>query len=300
MTSAIDARAAGPRLLDGVRPVVVLASWAVRESLRRRVFVIVALLTVAFIVLYAIGCHAAFRQIRTFTGPNGIDGHEFAGATLCGLAMFAILFLGSVLASFLTLSTVRGDAENGLLQPLVVRPVGRAQVLIARWLAAAVVCTAYVAIVYFAVLVVLRATGGWSPDRVVAPGALLAVAVSMLAALCILGSVVFTATANGIATFMVLGSGLFAGLLGQVGHGIGNRGLEHAAHVVSWVLPFEALYQDALSLTTVDQRGLTNFLVQLGPLGGGQPAGPWLLPYVAAYLVVVGVVAIAATSRRDL
>ena len=40
---------------DVVQPVVVLAGWAIRESLRRRVFVIVALLTVAFIVLYAIG-----------------------------------------------------------------------------------------------------------------------------------------------------------------------------------------------------------------------------------------------------
>jgi Cu-processing system permease protein len=283
-----------------VRPVAVLVAWAVRESLRRRVFLIVTLLTVAFVVLYAIGCSAAFREVHGFVGPDNVDAHEFAGATLNGLAMFAILFLVSVLAAFLTLSTVRGDAENGLLQPLVVRPVGRAQVLLARWLAAALVCTAYVTIVYAAVLIVLRATGGWSPDRIVGPGALLAVAVAVLAALCVLGSVAFTATTNGIATFMVLGGGLFAGLLGQVGHGIGNRGLEHAAHVVSWALPFEALYQDALSLTTTDQVGLTQFLVQLGPLGGGVAGGGWLLPYVIAYLMAVAAVAMVATARRDL
>ena len=39
--------------------------------------------------------------------------------------MFGTLFLGAVLAVFLTLSVVRGDAERGLLQPLVVRPLGR-------------------------------------------------------------------------------------------------------------------------------------------------------------------------------
>ena len=285
---------------DYVRPIGVLVAWAIRESLRRRVFVIVTLLTVAFIVLYSIGCSAAFRQVNDFVGPDNVDGREFAGATLNGLAMFATMFLGSVLAAFLTLSTVRGDAENGLLQPLVVRPVGRAQVLFARWLAAALVCTAYVAIVYSTVLIVLRATGGWSPDRIIGPGLLLALAVSVLAALCILGSIAFTATANGIATFMVLGGGLFAGLLGQVGHGIGNRGLEHAAHVVSWALPFEALYQAALSLTTADQVGLTRFLVRLGPLGGGDPGGTWLVPYVVGYLFVVAAVAMAATARRDL
>ncbi len=146
----------------------------------------------------------------------------------------------------------------------------------------------------------LHVSGGWSPDRIVGPGVRLAFAVSVLAALCVLGSVAFTATANGIATFMVLGSGLFAGLLGQVGHGIGNRTLEHSAHIVSWVLPFEALYQDALSLTTADQVGLTRFLVRLGPLGGGDPGGRWLLGYGVAYLVAVAVVALAATVRRDL
>ena len=54
--------------------------------------------------------------------------------------MFATLFLGAVLAVFLTLGVVRGDAERGLLQPLVVRPVGRTTLLVARFLAAAAVC----------------------------------------------------------------------------------------------------------------------------------------------------------------
>jgi Cu-processing system permease protein len=283
-----------------VRPILVLAGWAVRESLRRRVFVIVAMLTAGFLALFALGCHAAFNHLHGQRRIGPVDAHEFAGATMLGLGLFAILFLGSVLAAFLTLSTVRGDAENGLLQPLVVRPVGRAQVIAARWLAAAGVCTAYVAVVYVGALIVLRVTGDWTPDRVVGPGVRVAIAVSALAALSVLGSVVFTATANGIATFMVLGSGLFAGLLGQIARAIGNHGLQQAAHVVSWILPFEALYQDGLALTTVDQGGITRFFVELGPLGGGTPAGHWLLPYAVGYVVLVGVVAMAATSRRDL
>jgi Cu-processing system permease protein len=281
-------------------PIVVLALWAVRESVRRRVFLIVGLLTVGFLTLFAWGCHTAFVHVSPLEQESGIPATEFAGATLNGLAMFATLFLGCVLAAFLTLSTVRADAENGLLQPLVVRPVGRGQVLVARWLAAAVVCTVYVAVVNISALVILRVTGEWTPDRLVGPGVRLALAVAMLAALCVLGSVVFTATANGIATFMVLGCGLFAGLLGQIGDAISSDGLERAAHVTSWALPFEALYQDGLALTTVDQTGLTGFVLRLGPLGGGDPAGQGLLVYVVCYLVVVAAVAIWATGRRDL
>ena len=46
-----------------------------------------------------------------------------------GLATFGTLFLGTVLAIFLTLGVVCGDAERGLLQPLVVRPLGRTTLL---------------------------------------------------------------------------------------------------------------------------------------------------------------------------
>lgn len=283
-----------------VRPVLVLAGWSIREALRRRVFVIVTLLTLAYVALFALACHQAFGAVGAFVGPDHVTGHEFAGATLNGLAMFAVLFLGSVLAAFLTLSAVRGDAESGLLQPLVVRPIGRAHVLLARWVASTIVTTAYVAIVYAASLAVLQTTGHFAPDQIVRPALLLALSISVLAALCILGSVALTSTANGIATFMVLGSGLFAGLLGQVGHGIGNRGLEHAGHVASLALPFEALYQDALARTTADQVGLTRFLVRLGPFGGGDPGAGWLLPFVLGYLVAVALVAIYATNRRDL
>ena len=71
--------------------------------------------------------------------------------------MFATLFLGVVLAVFLTLGVVSGDAERGLLQPLVVRPVGRATLLLSRFLGAAVVCIVYVLAVYGIALTIIDA-----------------------------------------------------------------------------------------------------------------------------------------------
>ena len=91
-------------------------------------FAVVLLLTLAFLGLYWLGARQAFEEVDGLeTPPPGrrrADGRR--GATLLGLAMFGTLFLGAVLAVFLTLGAVRGDAERGLLQPLVVRPLGRA------------------------------------------------------------------------------------------------------------------------------------------------------------------------------
>ena len=99
-----------------------------------------------------------------------IDDRVLAGSTLLGLSMFTILFLGAVLAVFLTLGAVRGDAERGLLQPLVVRPVGRTSLLLGRFAGAAAVCALYVALVYGAAVLITGIAGDWWPDRAIGPG----------------------------------------------------------------------------------------------------------------------------------
>lgn len=280
-----------------------IAGFALRESLRRRVFLVIALLTVAFLVLYGLGVWQADRSLGgpgTALGFAGVDTRTVAAATLLGLSMFATLFLGAVLAVFLTLGAVRGDAERGLLQPLLVRPVGRRDLLLGRFGAAAGVCVAYVVVVFAASATITWAFLGWWPDRVVVPALGLALAVTVLCALSLAGSVALSSTANGIAVFMVFGAGLTGGLLGQIARLIGSGTLKDVATVTSWILPFEALYQNALSDITADTVGFTRLALDLGPFGGAQSLGPLLWPWTVVYVAVVGLLAARAFSRRDL
>jgi ABC-type transport system involved in multi-copper enzyme maturation permease subunit len=281
---------------------LLIAGFALRESLRRRVFLVVGLLTVAFLVLYGLGTWQAFKSARDFAGPtqSGVEPEVLAGATLAGLAMFAILFLGTVLAVFLTLGAVRGDAERGLLQPMLVRPVPRRTLLFGRWLGAAGVCAAYVILVTLAAFVITDALGDWWPDRTLVPLLTLAGGVMIIAALSLAGSVLLAATANGIAIFMLFGAGLTAGLLGQIAEALGSKTLDNVASVASWALPFEALYQSGLGELTADTVGFTRLAIDLGPFGGAQSGGPELWLWSLVYLVVVGIAASTAFARRDL
>jgi ABC-type transport system involved in multi-copper enzyme maturation permease subunit len=265
-------------------------------------FLVVLVLTACFLALYGYGTHEAFKDTRNFVGinPEQLDTDTLAGTIVFGLAMFATLFLGAVLAVFLTLNVVRGDAEAGLLQPLVVRPIGRAQLLAARFAGAAGVCVLYVLAVYFAALAITWWAGGWSPDRLVAPGLELAAGVVIVAGLSLLGSVFLSATANGIGTLMLFGAGLLAGLLGEIGHAIGSEKLQHIARIAWWVVPFDALYEDALHRLTIDTGGFARYVLELGPFGGSHRAGSPLLVWAGLYLVLVGALALAAFSRRDL
>ena len=283
-----------------MKSALAIAEYGLREALRRKVFVVVCVLSIAFVALYWVGARYTFHHVRNIVPPAGIDAHTFAASFLFGMAMFGTLFLGVVLAIFLTLGVVRGDAERGLLQPLVVRPVGRATVLVARFLGAAAVCVPYVLVLYFATLLITRAEGGWWPDRIVTPGLELAGGTLLVAALSLLGSVFLSSIANGIAIFMLFGAGLVAGLLGNIGHVLNSHGLIHAAKIAAWAVPFEALYQDALRSITENTTGLTGFLLRLGPFGGAEQGGVALRLWAVAYLVAVGAVAILGFSRRDL
>jgi Cu-processing system permease protein len=283
-----------------VSGVLTIAAYTLRESTRRRVFVVVLLLTAAFLGLYAVGTEAAFDAVGDIGEGAPVEDEVLAGSTLLGLAMFTTLFLGCVLAVFLTLGAVRGDAERGLLQPLVVRPLGRTELLVGRFVAAAGVCGGYVAAVYTAAMLITGAAGGWWPDHPVSPGLGLVAGVVLIAALSLLGSIFLSATANGIAVFMAFGAGLAAGLLGQIGDALSVETLETVAEVASWLLPFEALYQAGLNALTEDVRGATGVIVRLGPFGGAQEGGPLLWLWSVAYLALVGAAARLAFARRDL
>ena len=275
--------------------VLVVAGHALRESFRRRVFVVVVVLTLGFGALYTWGASELFDDVTGF-GDNefGLDAKTLAGA------MFGTLFLGAVLAVFLTLSAVRGDGETGLLQPLIVRPLGRNQYLAGRFLAAAAVAFTYVGVVYAGAVIVTGLTGDWWPEHPVGAGLRLALAMVVVAGLSLLGSIFLSSIANGIGVLMIFGAGLLAGLLGSIGDALDSNTLQTIANTASWVLPFEALYRDSLRLLVQDIPGVTGAIVQLGPLGGSHDAGGFLLPWVAIYLALVGLAGAFFFGRRDL
>jgi Cu-processing system permease protein len=283
-----------------VSAALAVVGYALRESVRRRMVPVVGILTALFLGLYALATAALFDSTRAEPRGVPLDTQVVRGATLLGLAMFATLFLGVVLAVFLTIGVVRGDAEQGLLQQLVVRPLGRTTLLLARFAAAVLVCVPYVLVVYLVAVQITAATLHWHPDELVAPGLELAVAVVLVGGAALLGATLLQPVANGVAVFMLFGAGLVSGLLSQVGQGINSPTLERIGERASWAVPFEGLYEDALHRIASGSTGFTRIVITLGPFGGAQEAGDRLYVWPPFFLVLVIAVAIAVFRRRDL
>jgi ABC-type transport system involved in multi-copper enzyme maturation permease subunit len=278
-----------------------IARYSIGEALRRRVFLVIVVLTAAFLALYALGSKAIFDEVKENQfGSELIEETTTAGGTLVGLGMFVTMFLGVVLAVFMTMSTVRGDAERGVLQPLAVRPIGRISVLLGRLVAALAVTAAYVAAVFAMLVLITWVTGDWTPDHVITPAAGVIGAVAIVTCLSVLGSIFLSTNANGIAIFMIFGAGLTAGLLSQIGEALDSERLDRISDIATFLLPFEALYQGGLSALTSDTSGLTKVVVELGPFGGAEPLGLRGVAWAALYAITAVALAIRGFNRADL
>jgi ABC-2 type transport system permease protein len=288
-----------------MKATLIIARHVLQESVRRRVFAVVLLLTVLFLALFVLASVKAFGAPSQFAigtqnlvGPNQLT--DVTSVTLLSLGAFASLFLATVLAVFLTLGAIRGDAERGLLQPLVVRPLGRRELLLGRFLGALAVCIAYVIGLYAAVLLIVHQAGGHWPDHVVGPGLALVAAITILVAMSLLGSVFLSTTANGIAMFMLYGAGLVAGLLASIGATLGAQTVLTVAHDIEIALPFEGFYSAALHALGSNQTGLARVIVNVGPFGSSNAGSTAFDVWGVFYLAVIAVLATIGFERRDL
>ncbi len=280
--------------------VLLLARYVLVECSRRRVFIVVPILSASFLGLYWFAVARVFATSEFSSVPGPFDERLVVASTMLGLGLFGSFFLGVVLIVFLTFTVARGDAEQGLLQPVVVRPLGRPTFLIGRFLGAAAVSMLYVILVFACCVLITRIISGWAPDNVVQPALELGAAVVVVGILTLLGSVFLATIANGVTALMVFGTGLVAGLIGQIGEALDSPTLEDISRFLSWALPFEALYQSALASLTENISGLSGFLIRLGPFGGAQESGPGLYAWTVVFLVAIGLMTIWSFRRRDL
>jgi Cu-processing system permease protein len=287
-------------------PTLIIARHAVQETVRRRVFVVVLVLTLLFLALFTVASAKAFAAQGSFqfgsnggpVGPAGIA--SLTTVTLLGLGVFGSLFLAAVLGVFLTVGAVSGDAERGILQPLVVRPLGRRQFLLGRFVGAGGVSLAYVTLLYAAVLVIVHQAGGQWPHQIVGPAVALMGAVALLVALSLLGSVFLSTMANGITMFMLYGAGLVSGLLASIGAALNAHTVQTISRDMTIALPFEGLYEAAVHAFASNAAGIARIAVNLGPFGAAQAGSTLFYFWAVVYFGLAAVIAAMGFERRDL
>ncbi|GII94063.1 ABC transporter permease [Sinosporangium siamense] len=284
------------------RIVLVVAALTLQEAARRKVLRALAVLTLALLALSAWG-FANLISIE-FEGGTFTTGElRLVASQVLNLVMFGLSLIAALGTAFLAGPTLAGEIESGIALSVMARPIRRSTVLLGKWLGLVVFGGGFVTVAGLAQFVIVWSTVDYWPPRPVIGLALLAAQTAVLLTLGLLLSTAVSPMASGVVAVGLFGATWIAGVVGGVGHGLGNESLAQVGTVSQVLLPTDGLWRGAMHAFQ-DSSALAEF-------GGPAMQGgfPFLsrAPLTAAYLTWTGfwialVLGLAALAfrRRDL
>jgi Cu-processing system permease protein len=295
---------------------LVVARWTLLEARRRRLLAAGIALSVAFIVLFALGFallyHAQQRDLLSAQAQGGLPGGFDASTellvmstVLVVLGLYGVQFLAVLLGLFLGVASVSPEIDSGALHAVLARPLSRLEYLLGRFLALAGLLAAYVVVMSSALLLTARIVAGYQPGNVPKVVGLMVLQVFVLLAVSLLGSTVLPTLANGVVMLALFGLAWLGGIIGFIGTiPPGNELMANLGTAVSLLLPADAVWRGAsfhalpTSLLAAQSfAGGPDFEL---PFASTTPIAPAMLTWAVAYPVACLALAVAAFRRRDL
>jgi ABC-2 type transport system permease protein len=282
-----------------VRPVLVVAGASVREASRRWIVAAFVAITVVLVSLSAWG----FEKLsHTSSLTSGEEQVSLPQALI--LFMFMFSFVVALSASAMASPAIASDAESGVLQSIVTRPIRRYQLMLGKWLGLASMVFAYAAIVTALEVGVVDWVSGFVPPNPVAVGLYLFAEGLMLLTLALFLSTRLSAIAAGVVGIAIFGASWLAGVVGALGSVFNIPALRTIGQVARYVVPTDGLWHGAIYY--LEPQTFLSIRLANNPEEGGNPffsqsAPTWTyLLWVLVWLIGVLAIAIRSFERREL
>jgi len=285
--------------------VLTVAGLTLRELQRRRVFIVMVVITLVTVALSGWGLHALYNA--SF-GPHASfsPGEARFGASE-ELVLFLFMFGGVVALTAVAAGApaVAGDLEAGVLPALLARPLARWELIVGKWVGLAAVLVVYIAVTSALELRVALSIVGYAAPH---PGiAVLSLCVEGLAimSLTLLLSTRLSAMAAGVVAAAAYFVAWAAGVSGGVGQLVHSPHLVEAATVMKLVVPTDGMWRTAVFNL---EPALALQGAQARLVGAGLAADPFFVSqaqptafYIWVGVWIAGVVALAVWSfaRRE-
>ncbi|HLH23350.1 MAG TPA: ABC transporter permease [Chloroflexota bacterium] len=281
---------------------LIIARFTVQEAISRRLVLAGALISLAFVVLFALGFTFLYGlAAQNARGdPTASVTLVMAGTLLTVLGLYAVYFLSSFLALFLSVGAISGEIDAGTLHAILARPLRRAEFVLGRWLAYAGLLAVYVAVMATLLLLVARLVAGYEAPDAPRAIALMVLGSVLLLTVSLFGSTLLSTLANGVVVFSLFGLAWLAGIIEVVGSALNNAATVNLGIAISLLVPSDAVWRGASYYLQAPA-----FLAAIGsrvalPFAASAPPTPALVIWALAYPLVFLAAAILAFRRRDL
>lgn len=286
-----------------------------KEMIRKRVMVLAMILTILFLVAYwfIADAVAGSESFGLFSEGNSLITNYTTGVLMMMIGFFFAGFVIALLSIFSSFSSIAGEAEQGVMQALLTRPISRTQFYIGRWLGFVTLLCCYTLILYTAIMVITDIHAAIPKDFMVHVKALLLLAliIVLLVSLTMLGSTKFSSLGNGVFITMLFGAGWLGGMLEKVqkigifeafgAEEIGNT-LSNISGLMSIIMPVDALQRKMMhGLIGLDELGSVVNVSKMisGFFIGDVPSGTFVI-YAMLYAAIAFIWGVLRFRKKDL
>ncbi len=277
-----------------MRGLIAVAGLTLREAARRRILLVAGLGALAFLGLYGIGMAHVVAEMNAH--PMTLIERRIGLGLMTVAGLYAAHVLTVLAAVVLPVDTLAGEIQSGAVQTLAVKPLRRADIVVGKWLAHAVVLLVYLTLLAGGVLLITRLEATFTPPRLAQGLPLMALEGLLLLSVSIAGGTRFSTIANGMLAFGLVGIAFVGNVVEQIGTRLGNDSARNVGIVASLVMPSEALWQKAASAMQPD------FLREMAmtPFSPASVPSTAMVVWAVGYLLVTLLVALVSFERRAL
>lgn len=276
------------------KAIPVIARLTIRETQRRRLLWIGALMGAGFLAIFGLGFHFVYADLQ-----RNLSAGEFEAPllflTLAGLyATNLLVILVSVLIS---VTTISGEIESHTIESLLTKPIGRWQLIMGKWLGYAAIILLYVLLMPGGVLLIVYLESGYTLNNV-GLAILLMYAEGLIGlSVSIAGGTRLSTLANGAVALMLFGIAFIGGWVEQIGAVMRNETAVDIGIVTSLIMPTEILWRKA---TAILEPQLLTGLEFANPFSVGSQPSDLMLLYAVLYVVGLVALSIWLFAGRDL
>ena len=279
-----------------------VARFTLQEAASRRIILAGLLLSVAFVALFALGFWFAYDKAVEVSGSGAsrtLPG--VASALLTVMGLYAVSFLSCFLALFLSVGAISGEVDSGTILAILARPVRRVEFVVGRWLAYAILMSAYVVLMVGLLLSVAKVVAGYEVADAPPAVGLMVLQALVLLTLSLLGSARLPTLANGVVVFSLFGLAWLGGIIEYIGNLLRNDPMTNLGIVVSLLVPSDALWRGAsFFLQAPALRAIGNAANGGIPFLGTTPPTTAMVAWSLGYVAVALLGSILVFGRRDL
>ncbi|AIQ35588.1 ABC transporter permease subunit [Paenibacillus sp. FSL R5-0345] len=239
-----------------------------KELLRKRVMVLTLLMTVVFLIGFWF-IAGTIGQSTMSQGSSIPTGEELLmrftnGLFILSFGFFFGAFVIAFLAIFSSFSAISGEAEQGVMQALLPRPIPRWKWYAGRWLGYVTLGIGYALILFISILLITQVHAAIPRDGLALFKSFLLFAsiVPLLITISMLGSGFFSALGNGVFMTMLYGAGWLGGMIDKVSSSLLSEPaalstLNNMTGIMSLLMPVDGL-----------QRRMTAELFSINEMSG--------------------------------